>query len=85
LLTRNVETGREVLRTLLAGPLRFAPVLEDGRRGYRFTGAVVLERLVAGVVDLSAITRRRMASPAGFAAGECPCLPMDGAADLIAA
>ena len=32
LLTRNVETGREVLRALLVGPLRFTPIVEARRR-----------------------------------------------------
>src|SRR5689334_5063810 len=31
LFTRNVESGRDVLRVLLAGPLRSMPVI-DGRR-----------------------------------------------------
>ena len=29
LLTRNVETGRDVLRALLVGPLRFTPIIDD--------------------------------------------------------
>jgi hypothetical protein len=47
-----VETGREVLRALLIGPLRFTPVIEERRRGYAFEGAIALDRLIAGVVDL---------------------------------
>jgi DNA invertase Pin-like site-specific DNA recombinase len=47
LLTRNVESGREVLRALLAGPLKFTPVIDDGRRGYAFEGVIALDRLVA--------------------------------------
>ena len=41
LLTRNVETGRDVLRTL------FTPVIDERRRGYAFRGAVALDRLIA--------------------------------------
>jgi hypothetical protein len=66
LLTRNVESGREVLRTLLVGPLRFTPVIDGQRRGYRFTGAIALDRIVAGIVDLPLKTRGGLASPAGF-------------------
>jgi site-specific DNA recombinase len=62
LLTRNIECGRDVLRTLLIGPLRFTPVVEERRRGYAFTGAIALDRLIAGVVDLPT----KVASPAGF-------------------
>jgi hypothetical protein len=64
LLTRNVETGREVLRVLLVGPLRFTPIVEARRRAYAFDGAIALERLVSGVIDLPTLTR--MASPTGF-------------------
>ena len=52
LLTRDTDTGRDVLRVLLAEPLRFAPVIEPHRRGYRFTGAVALDRVVEGVITL---------------------------------
>ena len=55
LLTRNVETGRDVLRTL------FTPVIDERRRGYAFRGAVALDRLIAGMVDLPT----QMASPSG--------------------
>jgi hypothetical protein len=50
LLTENVETGREV------GPLRFTPVLEARRRGYAFHGAIALDRLVSGVIELKTLT-----------------------------
>ena len=64
LLTRNIDSGREVLRALLVGPLRFTPIIENGRRAYAFEGAVALERLVAGVIDLPTLTG--VASPGGF-------------------
>jgi site-specific DNA recombinase len=63
LLTRSVETGRDVLRTLLIGPLRFTPVIEERRRGYAFRGAIALDRLIDGIVDLPT----KVASPTGFA------------------
>jgi len=52
LLRRNVAEGREVLRTLLVGPLRFTPTVDGRRRGYAFEGTIALDRLVAGVVEL---------------------------------
>ena len=50
------------LRTLLVGPLRFTPVVDERRRGYRFEGAIALDRLVSGIVDLPT----GVASPTGF-------------------
>jgi hypothetical protein len=55
-----------VLRTLLIGPLRFTPVNDGRRRGYRFEGTIALDRLLSGVVDLPQITRAKVASPTGF-------------------
>lgn len=40
LLTRHPSEARPVLRELLEAPLRFTPILEEHRRGYRFEGAV---------------------------------------------
>jgi hypothetical protein len=45
LLTRNVQDGRELLRQVLAGPIRFTP---EGRI-YRFDGRARLGQLMAGV------------------------------------
>ena len=59
---RNVREGHAVLRTLLVGPLRFSPVVDERRRAYRFEGAIALDKLVAGVVDLPT----KVASPTGF-------------------
>jgi hypothetical protein len=63
LLRRNVAEGRTVLRTLLTGPLRFTPVVEERRRGYAFEGTIALDRLLSGVVELPT----KMASPRGAA------------------
>ena len=38
LLTRDVASGRNVIRQLLVGPLRFTPILEERRRRYAFAG-----------------------------------------------
>ena len=62
LMHRNVAEGRAVLRTLLIGPLRFTPVRDGRRVGYAFEGALALDRMLAGVVDLPTV----MASPTGF-------------------
>ncbi|MDP2320626.1 MAG: hypothetical protein Q8O42_14960 [Acidobacteriota bacterium] len=62
LLTRNVAEGRAVLRALLIGPLRFTPIDDGRRRGYAFSGAISLDRLLAGVVELPTM----VASPRGF-------------------
>jgi site-specific DNA recombinase len=64
LLMRNVREGRAVLRTLLMGPIRFTPIVEERRRGYAFEGVIALDRLLAGVLELPPL----VASPAGFAA-----------------
>jgi site-specific DNA recombinase len=61
LLTRNVQEGRAVLRTLLMTPLRFTPVNEPRRRGYAFEGTIALDRVLAGVLELPPL----VASPAG--------------------
>ena len=54
LLTRNVASGRDVLRKLLlAGPIRFTPVNEDGRRGYRFEGRSRSIGCSPGVLELA--------------------------------
>jgi hypothetical protein len=62
LLLGELPQARDVLRTLLVGPLRFTPVVDERRRGYRFEGAVALDRLVSGVVALPT----GLASPTGF-------------------
>jgi hypothetical protein len=43
-LTSNVQDGRELLRQVLNGPIRFTPV--DG--AYRFDGNAAIERLLGG-------------------------------------
>jgi hypothetical protein len=58
LLTRNVATGNAMLRTLLAEPIRFTPVLEDRRRWYRFEGRIALDRMLTGLVALPELSAR---------------------------
>jgi hypothetical protein len=72
LLTRNVATGNAMLRTLLAEPIRFTPVLEDRRRGYRFEGRIALDWMLTGLValpELSARLHQLVSSPEGTADG----------------
>ena len=57
LLTEQVEDGRELLRQVLAGPLRFTP---EGSR-YRFEGEAAIGRLLSGTVGLAT----NVASPPG--------------------
>ena len=58
LLTTNIEDGRQLLREVLAGPLRFTP---EGR-SYRFEGEATLGQIVAGIAGLPTV----LASPTGF-------------------
>ena len=46
LLTRQTQDGRQLLREILDGPIRFMP---DGKM-YRFHGKAALGKLLAGVV-----------------------------------
>jgi hypothetical protein len=62
LLTRDLTAGRDVLRLLLVGPIRFTPVTDERRRGYRFEGRIALDRIIAGVLE----TYPKGTSPAGF-------------------
>src|SRR5438093_895731 len=57
LLTRRVEDGRQLLREVLEGPLRFTP---EGK-SYRFEGEIAFGRLLAGMVGVAPL----MASPTG--------------------
>jgi DNA invertase Pin-like site-specific DNA recombinase len=69
LLTRNIGTGNAMLRLLLAGPIRFTPLVEERRRAYRFEGRIALDRMIAGLVpshEISAKLHQLMASPTGF-------------------
>ena len=58
LLTTNVGDGRQLLREILVGPLRFTP---EGKV-YRFEGEAAVGRLLSGAAELAPF----MASPTGF-------------------
>jgi len=81
LLMRNVTEGRAVLRTLLMGPIRFTPIVDERRRGYAFEGLITLDRLLGGVLELPPVG----SSPAGFDGGQCLPLEVDGCSALHAA
>jgi hypothetical protein len=59
MLTTHVEDGRQLLREVLAGPLRFAP---EGRM-YSFEGEAAFGPLLEGMVGVAC----EVASPPGFA------------------
>jgi site-specific DNA recombinase len=61
LLTRQTTHGRDLLRTVLTGPIVFTPVRTREERGYRFRGEASMGQLLAGVVDLPT----NVASPTG--------------------
>jgi len=61
LLTTNVEDGRQLLRRVLAGPVRFTPE----RRSYAFAGDVSIGRLLSGTAEVAPF----MASLTGFEPG----------------
>ena len=50
MLTRDVEGAREVLRILLAEPIRFTPVEEDTRIGFYFASTIALDRAIGGLI-----------------------------------
>jgi hypothetical protein len=62
LLTRQVAEGRQLLRALLVGPIRFTPIDEAERRGYRFEGVASISGMFSGMVQVIG-----MASPPGIA------------------
>ena len=64
LLARNVDSARDVLRVLLAEPLRFTPIIDERRRAYAFNAPIALDRLVSGVIELKTLTG--VASPTGL-------------------
>jgi site-specific DNA recombinase len=63
LLGVHVGRTRQILTAMLAGPVAMVPVIEDGRRGYRFTGRLRLGGLLAGD---GTETRHAVVAPTGF-------------------
>jgi site-specific DNA recombinase len=50
LLARHVPEARQMLRAVLAEPIRVFPLVEGGRRGFRFEGQLAFDRLLGGAV-----------------------------------
>jgi site-specific DNA recombinase len=48
LLGRHVSQARQMLRKLLAAPIRVRPVAEGARRGFAFEGTLTFDRLLGG-------------------------------------
>jgi hypothetical protein len=72
LLTRNIATGNAMLRTLLAEPIHFTPLVEERRRAYRFEGRIALDRMIVGLVpseDFGRKLHQLVSSPTGFEPG----------------
>jgi hypothetical protein len=65
LLSRHTPQARQMLRKLLAGKIAMEPVSDGRTRGFRFRGALTVERLLTGEV-LEGTTRRTVVAPTGF-------------------
>jgi hypothetical protein len=61
MMQRQVPQARQILKKLLAGPIQFSPVREDGERFYTFKAPIALDRLIAGTVGCATV----VASPTG--------------------
>jgi site-specific DNA recombinase len=63
LLGVHVQRTRQLLGAMLAGPVKMVPIVEDGRRGYRFSGRLRLGGLLTGA---GLETRHAVVAPTGF-------------------
>jgi len=66
LLGRHIQQARQMLRRVLVGKIEMKPVVDAGRRGYRFTGALSVERFLTGI---ALDTRAMVVAPTGSAHG----------------
>jgi len=62
----QVARTRQLLQIMLPGPIAMVPVVEDGRRGYRFTGRLRLNGLLLAGEGIE--TRQPVVAPTGFVA-----------------
>jgi site-specific DNA recombinase len=49
----HVQDARPVLRELLDGAIRFTPIIEEQRRGYRFDGGLKTGAFLAGIIEVT--------------------------------
>jgi hypothetical protein len=63
LLERQTPQARQMLRKLLADKIELEPVGEGRGRGYRFRGALTIEKLIGGEARL---THLSVVVPTGF-------------------
>jgi len=61
----QIARTRQLLHVMLPGPIAMVPVVEDGRRGYRFTGRLRLDGLLLAGEGIE--TRQPVVAPTGFA------------------
>ncbi len=63
LLGKHTVQARQMLRKILADKIELGPVGQDHQRGYRFRGALALERLIGGEALQTSLS---MVAPTGF-------------------
>ena len=63
-LRKHVPQTRQVLKTLLAGPLVFTAYRESGERYYEFSAPIAIGRIISGLACANTV-----ASPAGTVEG----------------
>jgi hypothetical protein len=66
LLSRQTTQARQMLRKLLADKIELEPVGSGRQRGYRFRGALTIERLIGGEALQTSLS---MVAPTGFNGG----------------
>src|SRR5262249_28995781 len=68
LLGRHTAQARQMLRKILADKIELEPVGSGRQRGYRFRGALALDRLIGGEALQTSLS---IVAPRGF--GQQPC------------
>jgi hypothetical protein len=71
LLGNHTAQARQMLRKLLTDKIELEPVGHGRKRGYRFRGALCIERLIAGEALQTSLS---MVAPTGF--GRQTCSPL---------
>ena len=55
LFARHLPQARQMLRKLLDGHILCEPIIEDGKRGYRFTATGTFDRMLSGIEVVNGI------------------------------